>query len=250
MLHRAARSVRIPLVVVLTVLLALPAFGEEPVCYQTAVDADGNLTGPVFCTQQVWFTDTGAKAGNLGAVGATDFPSWDTAAPDTSVTGGAGGGYFSNGANRQLASDPQRDAALGATFEGTFTGDLDNMFIEMYLFAPATAAADPPGAYVGSIELDIDGEQVLFPTQTELQLVPGGDAVLKTTFAITNLQKGLAAAGLETGPNVEHNLRFLFSAYGLASATAVIVYDTTEVPGGITFNAPEIAADVPIFPAG
>lgn len=250
MLHRATRSVRILFVIVLTVLLALPAFGEEPVCYQTAVDADGNPTGPVFCTQQVWFTDTGAKAGNLGAVGATDFPSWDTTAPDKSVTAGAGGGYFSNGVNRQLASDPQRDAAMGATFEGTFTGDLDNMLIEMYLFAPVTQAADPPGAYVGSIELDVDGKQVLFPTQTQLQLVSGGNAVQKTTLAITNLQKGLVAAGVETGPDVEHNLRFLFSAYGLVSATSVIVYDTTEVPGGITFNAAEIGTEVPIFPAG
>ena len=249
---RALAVRRVPrlLVVVLAALVALPAVAEEPACYQTAVDAEGNPAGPEFCSKQVWFTDGGTKAGNLAATGATNFPTWDDTEPTASVTEGAGGGFFSNGAPRQMASDPGTDPFIGATWEGTFTGDLDNMLVELFMFAPATAAAEPPGAYVGSLEMDVDGEQVVIPTQVNLQLEPAGDAVLKTTFAISDLQDALDYAGVESGPDVEHTIRFFFSAYGLVSATSVIVYDTTEVPAGITFNVPEFAEGLTVISAG
>src|SRR5687768_10062565 len=133
MSRRIARPGRLLLLLVLVLSLATAGYAEEPVCYQTAVDAEGNPTGPLFCTQQVWFSDSGTKAGNLAATGATSYPGWDTTAPATSVSGGAGGGFFSTGVGRQMASDPQSDAATGATFTGTFTGDLDTMLVTMYL---------------------------------------------------------------------------------------------------------------------
>lgn len=247
---RRRQLVRLLLLTTLILSLGTAGMAEEPVCYQTAVDAEGNPTGPSYCTQQVWFTDTGTKAGNVAATGGTPFPTWDTTAPTTSVQGGAGGGFFSTGVGRQLSSDPTTDAATGATWTGTFTGDIDNMVVELYMFAPATAAADPAGAYVGSTEMDIDGQQVLVPTQVNLQLVPGGDAVLKTKFAITDVQAAMAYAGLATGPDVEHTIRFFFSAYGLVSATSVIVYDTTEVPAGMTFNAPALDEGLVTVSAG
>lgn len=237
------------LLIALVAALAVPATAEEGACYQTAVDEEGNPTGPMFCTQQVWFTDNGTKAGNLAATGMTDFPTWDTTEPTTSVTGGAGGGYFTNGVGRQMASDPESDAYLGATWEGAFTGNIDNMVVELFMFAPATAAADPPGAYIGSIELHVDGQQVMLPTQADLELEPGGDAVLTTSFAITDVHRAMETYGLETGDDVEHDVRFFFSAYGLASATAIVVYDTTEVPAGITFNVAELDPALPVFPA-
>ena len=247
---RRTRVVRCLLGTALILSLATAGVAEEPACYQTAVDAEGNPTGPAYCTQQVWFTDGGTKAGNLAATGATAFPTWDTTAPTTSVTGGAGGGFFSNGVGRQMASDPQTDAATGATFTGTFTGDLDNMIVELFMFAPATAAADPAGAYVGSIELDIDGQQVMVPTQVNLQLEPAGDAVLKTKFALTDLTEAMQYAGVASGPDVAHTVRFFFSAYGLVSATSVIVYDTTEVPAGITFNTATLPEGIVAVAAG
>ena len=244
------RFSRLLLLSLLIVAMTTAAFAEAPACYQTQVDALGNPTGPSYCTQQVWFTDGGTKAGNLAATGATAFPTWDTTAPATSVTGGAGGGFLSNGVNRQMATDPQRDAATGATWTGTFTGDIDNAVVELYMFAPATATADPAGAYVGSTELDIDGQKVLLPSQVNLQLTPAGDAVLKTKFAITDIQTAMADNGIATGPGVEHTIRFFFSAYGLVSATSVIVYDTTEVPAGMTFNAPVLEEGLVTIPAG
>ena len=248
--RRSRRLAHLLLLTLLVVSLATAGVAEEPVCYQTQVDAEGNPTGPSYCTQQAWFTDSGTKAGNLAATGATSYPTWDTTAPTTSVSGGAGGGFFSNGVGRQMSSDPTTDAATGATWTGTFTGDIDNMVVELYMFAPATQAADPPGAYVGALEMDIDGERVLFPSQVNLQLTPGGDAVMKTKFAITDIQESMAMAGLAAGPDTEHTIRLFFSAYGLVSATSVIVYDTTEVPAGMTFNAPVLEEGLVTVSAG
>ncbi len=236
--------------VALALALAVPAAAQESSCYFKSFDAEGNPVGPAFCTQQVWFSDSGTKAGNLAATGATKFPSWDTTAPTTSVTGGAGGGYFSQGAPRQVASDPTTDPAIGATFAGTFTGDIDNMVVEMYLFAPLTAAANTPGAYVGSVDMTIDGQKVLPAQSVDFQLVPGGQAVMKTKFAITDVQAAMEAAGVSTGPDAVHNMRLFFGAFGLVSATSVIVYDTTEVPGGITFNAPTLPEEMTKVSAG
>ena len=247
---RSRRVVHLLLLTALVVSMATAGVAEEPVCYQTQIDAEGNPTGPAYCTQQVWFSDGGTKAGNLAATGATTYPTWDTTAPTTSVSGGAGGGFFSNGVGRQMSSDPTTDAATGATWTGTFKGDIDNMVVELYMFAPATAAASPPGAYVGSTEMDIDGQQVLVPTQVNLQLTPAGQAVMKTKFAITDVQAAMAMAGIATGPDVEHTIRFFFSAYGLVSATSVIVYDTTEVPAGMTFNAPVLEEGLVTVSAG
>ena len=250
MSRRTRRLTRTLLLTVLVVSLATAVFAEEPVCYQTSVDAEGNPTGPLYCTQQVWFADSGTKAGNAAAAGGGSYPTWDTTAPTTSVQGGAGGGFLTTGVGRQMASDPQTDAATGATFNGQFTGALDNMMVDMFLFAPATAAADPAGAYVGSLEMDIDGQQVLMPSQVNLVLEPAGDAVLKARFAITDLQAALDYAELDSGPDVVHDIRFFFSAYGLVSATGVVVYDTTEVPGGITFNAAPLPEGLVTVSAG
>src|SRR5687767_7972181 len=123
-MSRRVRVSRCLLATMLVLSIASAGAAQEPVCYQTAVDAEGNPTGPSYCTQQTWFTDSGTKAGNLAATGATEYPTWDTTAPTASVASGAGGGFFSNGAGRQMASDPQTDAATGATFTGTYTGDL------------------------------------------------------------------------------------------------------------------------------
>ena len=128
----------------------------------------GNRTGPLYCTQQVWFADSGTKAGNAAATGAATYPSWDTTAPTTSVQGGAGGGFLTTGVGRQMAPDPQTDAATG----------------------------------------------------------------------------------VDSGPDVVHDIRLFFSAYGLVSATGVVVYDTTEVPGGITFNAAPLPEGLVTVPAG
>ncbi len=238
------------LIVALVVLAAIPASAADGVCYFKSTDAAGNPTGPSFCGQLVWFHQGTTKAGNLGATGATAFPSWNTTKPTASVTGGAGGGYATNGVPRQMASDPATDPYVLPTFKGKFTGDIDNMVAEVFLFAPATAAASTPGAYSGSTELTIDGKPILAATPIALSLQPGGNAVMKATFAITDIHGAMTAAGLATGPEAVHDVTFSFGALGLASATGVIVYDTSEVPSGISFNVGTLAEGVPAISTG
>ena len=233
-----ARFARRLLVLALAALSAVPAFAAEAACYFKAVDAEGNPTGPSYCNQQVWFHQGATKAGNLGATGATQYPSWNTTKPAASVTTGAGGGYATQGVPRQMASDPATDPYVLPTFKGQFTGDIDNLVAEVYIIAPATAAANTPGAYSGSTELTIDGKQIVLPTPIDLTLqpVPGNNAAQKATFAITDIAPAMADAGLASDPAAVHDVVFGFGAYGLASATGVVVYDTTEVPSGLTFN--------------
>ncbi len=230
------RFVRRLLIVAFAVVAAVPASAADGVCYFTSTDAEGNPTGPSFCGQQVWFHQGATKAGNLGATGATAYPSWNTTKPAASVTAGAGGGYATQGVPRQTASDPATDPYVLPTFKGKFTGDIDNLVAEVFLFAPATAAANTPGAYVGSTELTIDGKPILSPTSVDLALQPAGNAVMKATFAITDISGAMAGAGLASGPDAVHDVTFGFGAFGLVSATGVIVYDTTEVPSGLSFN--------------
>jgi hypothetical protein len=231
----------------LGVVPAIAAEDGEPDCYFTEFDEEGEPVGPEFCTTEVWFKQAETLAGNLGATDAHAYPSWDTEPPSASVSAGAGAGFLTIGPPRQMASNPDTDPYFGATFEGSYTGNIDNLVIEMYMFAPATAASDT-GNYVGSIELGIDGTLVLWPTQVDLPTEEGGDAALKTTFAITNIHDAMQMEGLETGEGVEHEVRFFLSGYGLASGTAIVVFDTTEVPSGMVFNTPELG-DIPAFPA-
>jgi hypothetical protein len=239
------------LALVLTLAVA-PTVAEEAAedaagCYHKAVDADGEPAGPAFCSEDVWFHRAETLAGNLAAAGAQAYPTWSTEAPAASVQDGAGAGFLTVGPPRQMAPDPGTDPYAGATFEGTYTGNIDNLVVELFMFAPATAASDS-GNFVGSIELAIDDTLVLWPTQVDVPLEEGGDAVMKTRFAITDLHEAMALEGLETGEDVEHTLRFFFSGYGLASGTAIVVFDTTEVPSGMTFNAPDVEG-IPRFSA-
>lgn len=247
-----ARIARRLLILAVAVFSAVPAFAADAACYFKAVDAEGNPTGPSYCTLQVWFHQGATKAGNLGATGATQYPSWNTTKPTASVTSGAGGGYATQGVPRQTASDPATDPYVLPTFKGEFTGDIDNLVAEVFIIAPATAAANTPGAYSGSTELTIDGKKILLPTSVDLSLepVPGNNAAMKATFAITDIAPAMADAGLASGPDAVHDVVFGFGAFGLVSATGVVVYDTTEVPSGLTFNVQTLGETVTAIGTG
>jgi hypothetical protein len=211
-------------------LSALPAGAEtdeaeasDDVCYQTLED------GPEYCTSQVWFTPAETKVGNLGATGATGFPTWDDTEPTDSVTSGAGGGYLANGTFRQL--EGTTDPEYVATFVGAHTGPLDNIDIELYLFAPG-AQQEP--TFLASGDLLIDGVRVATFDSMDLPLSSGGDAVLKTGVAFTDIATAMARRGID--PDGEHELQVSFTGFAIASTTAVFVYDTSEVPSGMVFN--------------
>lgn len=211
--------------------LAAPA-GAETACYQKVAD------GPEFCSQQVWFTPAESKAGNLGATGATGFPSWSTEEPAQSVTAGAGGGYATVGVGRQ--QNGTSDPATGAQFEGTFTGALDNLAVTMYLFAPGRQEeAGYPGYYAG-IDVVVDGKVLKKVDADGIPLTSGGNAVQKIDFTAAKLDTLMQKAGLANGPDVEHQVQLYITSYSLATSTAMLVYGTTEAPSSMTFNVADV----------
>jgi hypothetical protein len=213
--------------------LAVPATAHDGEahegCFTRVVD------GPEFCTEQVWFQPAETKAGNLAATGLTGLPTWSTEAPKQSVTAGAGGGYVTNGVPRQNGGES--NPATGARFQGTFTGDVENLAVTMYLFAPGR---QNDATYYGGIDVVVDGTELLRVDEELLPLSSGGNAVRKIDFAVVDLHRAMTRAGLATGPEVEHEVELFLTAYPLATATAMFVYGTTEVPSSMTFNVEDL----------
>jgi hypothetical protein len=218
-----------PLLVLVLVLalVALPAAAEpeNDGCYQLVEE------GVRYCTSEVWFTPAETKVGNLGATGATGFPTWDDTEPSASVTAGAGGGYAANGAFRQL--DGTTDPEVVATFVGTHAGPIDNVDVELYLFAPGRQSES---TFSASGDLLVDGEPVASFDQTDLPLKPSGSAVLTTGFAFTGVGAAMERRGID--PEAEHDLTVHVTGFAIATTSSVIVYDTTEAPSGMVFNTP------------
>lgn len=222
-------------------LAVVPAAAEDPdppeECYQTDVDEDGEPTGPEFCTLDTWFTDSGTKAGNVAATGGTDYPTWDTEEPNASVAAGAGGGYFGNGTLWQLEAD--RDPTVIPTFEGEFTGNIDNLVITMYMFT----AADPDEGFLMGARLLVDGEEAYVVEEATVPLESGGDAVMRTTFALDGVHDAMTSSfrGFpDDAADETRTVTLQLAPYAIATTTAILVYDTTEVPSSLTFNAPDL----------
>jgi hypothetical protein len=230
---RPVRSLPARLIVALGLaagaVLAAPA-GAGSTCFTLVED------GPQFCEQKVWFAPSGSdKAGNAAAVGAGTYPTWSTAEPKQSVAAGAGGGYVTMGAQRQVNS--VSDPATGGLFKGSFTGDLENLAVTMYLFSPAR---DSAAGWYGGVDVVVDGKTVRTADAEGIPLSSGGNAVQKIDFAVDKLNRDIVKAGLKTGPDVVHDVELFVTAYTLVSTTSVLVYGTTEAPSSMTFNVSDL----------
>jgi hypothetical protein len=147
------------------------------------------------------------------------------------VAGGAGGGYVANGALRQQQASA--DPTLMPRFVGTHTGPIDDLAVEMYLFAPGRQTET---TYAGSGDLLIDGELVATFDQLDLPLRSGGSAVLVTEVGFRDILRVMALRGLDLSPDAEHTVELRLGTFPLATTASVFVYDTTEAPSGMTFN--------------
>ncbi len=214
---------------------------------ETADTAD-DLT---VCREDVWFHEGDSKAGNLADTDYGSLPTFDTNAPEDSVAAGAGGGYAGSSLYQLTEEEPR---AYTPTFVGEFTGDLDTLLIDMYLFAPASTLGqymneDPTGTlgtenFPWSVDLNliVDGEPLISIGGQQLELEDGGNAVKRTRIAIVDILDAFEEAGL-VGKSDAHSIQLEITGTGLASNAAIWVYDTTEAPSGMVFNiAPE---DIP-----
>ena len=173
---------------------------------------------------------------------------WDTTPPAQSVEDGGGCGQLDPSALRNTQpSGGTTDAAYG----GTFTGNLQSMTVEMHLLAHSPGNA-PTDTMTVTPWLVIDGETFVADT-TMLESVPmvsgNSGATRKIEFTITNLGKvteikdaegnvtGLTLMGLaKESADSEHEIQLNVRARGVGAENALWVWDTTEVPAGITFN--------------
>lgn len=203
------------------------------------------------CRQDVWFHETGTKVDNVDNAQET-FTSWDTTPPAQSVADGAGSGVLTTSVLHQQAEAFDTRESFVAT--GTFTGPIDNVVVELYMFRPGVTPGfttdDPTGAnqtdtHSVDAALYIDGIQVATLADVDAALEPAGEAAERITFAFRNLAALLDQYAEFTGVSLdgEHTVEIRTHGTGIGSDAAVVVYDTTEVPSGMVFNAPADVLD-------
>lgn len=230
---------------------------------------------PTFRSQTVYFHCTGEtpvyQANWVAAAGASSsYASWDTSPPPGSVTDGNGcGGWDAGGASNEFG-DP--------VFEGTFTGNVRAFTVRLYDFIL-------PNARQGSTQrlkvyAEIDGIP-LFPRGGTEGIYEGrtvnvapvrGNSGLTDLYEFTITNVGFAdevkdasgnVVGVDTGGaatengngTTEHTIKLLIGLAGgigddPPTGMDFFVWDTSEVPSGITFNpasaaAATVAADLP-----
>jgi hypothetical protein len=191
----------------------------------------------LLCREDVWFTGPEEKAGNLNAFDLADLPTWDTEPPAESVTQGAGAGYLgTSGANAAFGANSRQTST---TIEGTFTGPIDNLAIEMYLFAPARQAASN---YAMRLQVHIDGALVHISAEPDRgDLSSGGNAVLVTRFALTNILPIMQLYGLDLDQDAEHTITLSLAPWFIADDNSIMVWDTTEAPSGMVINHDDLS---------
>lgn len=187
------------------------------------------------CRQDVWFHQAPqSKVGNLGATGQAAFPSWNTTKPAVSVTGGAGGGYVGHWVGDFLVEEYAPETT--ATFDGTYTGNIDNLAVTLYLFSPADSATSDT-QYHFRTQLVVDGNQLYnsdFGNGDLVKISSGGQAVLRIDYAFVDVFGAMQETGL-AGDDKAHNIRLSVTPY-FPGDEAMYVYDTSEVPSGMIFN--------------
>lgn len=247
-------------------LLAAPAAGTH----------GGNH--PTFRQERVYFHCNGdTKVYNANwlaqAGGEAAYVPWNTTPPPGSVTTGAGCG----GADVGQISNEFYDVV----FLGTFTGNLRDVTVQLDEFIVNQMRENVTDVRL-RVYGEIDGEPI-FPGGTPDTGYTGRTVTVTPTrvnsgatdryiFSITNLGYAIdifdedgnlidvetGGMALENGNGVnEHYLRLLvgidsFFGEDPPTGTTTWVWDTTEVPSGLTFNpsglaAAKVAADLPDF---
>jgi hypothetical protein len=249
----------------LTALVASPAIASHGGIHPTfrSETVYFHCHGPTKLYQANW---------TLALADPSSYPTWDTTEPQQSVQQGAGCGAVDWGGTT--------NALYSAVFKGTFTGNLEDFTVRVHQLLLGNARA----ARTETLRLyaEIDGVPIFPPgtqpahgrtvTVTPVKSSTGASELFE--FSVTNV--GFArdvvddqgrVVDVETGGvaledgdgELEHELLLFLGVHGTALGqnpaghkVGTWVWDTTEVPSGITFNPPSlaaatVAADLPIF---
>lgn len=209
-------------------------------CY-VAIENDPTTTEDdvLACEQQTWFHRPTTHVANAGYVEpAHGIATFDTTPPAGSVTGGNGGGYAA-WSTLLVGGD---DALTDARFEGTYTGVLDRLDVDLHMLVDSFSRLGVPQTL--DIDVLINGAAVFSAGEVEVTGVTEENSSagsLRLDFAITGLAEHLASFGYPNGPDATHEVTLVVGAFYLDQVT-IFAFDTTEVPGGIGFNRKDIPA--------
>ncbi|MDQ3991616.1 MAG: hypothetical protein M3245_04820 [Actinomycetota bacterium] len=166
---------------------------------------------------------------------------WNTTAPTASVTQGAGCASFDNGlqGNNQVSVQDTH-------FAGAFAGNLDKITVEVHNvhLGPARQSR----TFTTNVRLLLDGESIFGPNGKDVT-VPGITSSTGASDVIRFTIVGLNR--MDEANDIEHDLLLTLSggavavpngANPLRDTQSLWVYDTTEVPSGLTFNPATVEA--------
>lgn len=213
--------------------------------FDDAGTPDDTTDDTELCELETWFHRASTPAGNVEAVAAGQFPTWDTNPPAGSVTGGNGGGYAGNSVLDMVAPG---DPSNAATFKGTYTGTLDNLAVSLYAWIPGRTVDGSD--HTTHVIVELNGFPVLDRGDLAVTTVAGGDSTLRIDLAIDGLAELIDAYGFDNGPEAVHELTFKIGSWNYGFDEAIYLYDSTEVPSGIVFNLdPASFADYTVISA-
>jgi len=193
---------------------------------------------PTFPTGKVFFHCAATKVGNVGAADGA-LPSWNATAPTASVQTGAGCGST----NAPVVGGTTHAGLYDAVWAGTHTGNIKELTVELHsIYAGAARAM---GAFGVAIEVGIDGV-IYKPTATNgvIRATPVPSSTRASEKVLVSLtgfnvvddrdRDGVA----DEGPGTKLHQITVKVRNGFIDANPVgaFVYDSTEVPSGVTFN--------------
>lgn len=178
---------------------------------------------PTFRAEQNFFHCVGdTKLQNI-SYAQGQIPSWNTTPPPGSVQAGNGCGYWDPLVNQNAPSP----VPLYALWQGKSTGNLRNLTVELHRLLPASGAT-LPNRFV--LYVEIDGE----PRYSgDINLTPVASSTGASHKMLFTLE-GLGYATEDGDGTQERAITIRLTSYN--ETQSIWVFDTTEVPAGVSFN--------------
>ncbi len=207
---------------------------------------------PTFRSEATYFA-CDEKVNNVNAFQSA-YPSWSTTAPAQSYQAGAGCGHLD-----ALVYGTQPATPYDLVYNGTFTGNIQNMKFELHNLVLSQVRA--AGTFSIGLRVSIDGTHLFGDGTTqglEIALSPELSSTGLTEKMVFSIQKiGCAKEIKDASGNVidvktdgfatedgdgeeEHSVQVTIDQFYLDQAAAW-VWGATEIPGGITFNSATLA---------
>ncbi|MFT6941862.1 MAG: hypothetical protein ACJA2F_000040 [Nitriliruptoraceae bacterium] len=191
-------------------------------------------------TQGVFFHESSAKLGN-----AADPAGWDENEPASSVQ--SGGGAMTLSSAVALGDTAEEYPTQEAVFVGVFDGCIDMIAVDLFSFdatnRSGTGGTATPANHNFGLSILVDGYEVF----------SGGPLEATTTLGNEGFGPNLNRFALDLGSAIEtysryyplaidgeHDIELRIGSWYANTGHSAYLWDSTEVPSGITFNADDL----------